>query len=140
MDKILVLTHEIDHENRAINRRLRKLPKGDTLHAMYKYLDCDMVDVAAFTVKGRKYDVWFDDEYMLRAGAKVPTFLLVDSLTPIMGNILFAKSDEDGKMVGLDEEDIRILTRYIDKNFIALKAFMNGFMRRLMEAENERGE
>lgn len=143
MDKILVLTHEIDHERRAINRQLRALPKDDTLHAMYKWLNCDVVDVASFMAEGREYDVWFDDEYMLKTGAKVPTFLLTvnpDYPTPIMGNILFAKSDDEGAMIGLDREDLHVLSRYMDKNFVELHKFMMELKREMNERYGRTGE
>ena len=116
MDKILVLTHEIDYERGIIYRHLRVLPKDDKLHAMCKWLNCNMVDVVPIMAEDRKYDVWFDEEHMLKAGTKVPTFLLrtnPDCLIPIMGNILFAKSDDEGEMIGLDCEDLHVLSRYM---------------------------
>ena len=92
--------HEIDSEN--------------TLQSMYDLLDCSMVDVRRFELDGHVYDVWFDEEFFINGKEIIPTVLLGKkegwkSEVLICGNVMYARSNEDGETIGLTDEDIQRL-------------------------------
>ena len=92
--------HEIDSEN--------------TLQSMYDLLDCSMVDVRRFELDGHVYDVWFDEEFFINGKDIIPTVLLGKkegwaSEVLICGNVMYARSNEEGETIGLTDEDIQRL-------------------------------
>ena len=57
--------------------------------------------------------MWSDDEALLKDNP-VPTLYLNDDLI-LFGNLVFAKSDENGETLGLTVADIRLLKNYFGR-------------------------
>ena len=116
MKMFQVLTLEIDHNIKAIIPHVREIDAENTLQEMYKIINCDLVTCTEIEVNGKFYDVWSDDEALLK-DKPVPTLYINDDLV-ICGNVMFATSDDEGRTTGLTDEDIRILINFIfDQKF-----------------------
>lgn len=100
---------------------------GSCLKSMYDILNCDTVNVREFEVEGKYYDIWFDDEFLLKERNNVATFLIDYGMYGkdiICGNWLIIKSDEHGECTGLNEEDMEILRRYTELNAMELRKYV----------------
>lgn len=113
-----VLTLEINDELKVLEVHTRELPKDNRLQSMYKILNCDCVTCTEIDVDDHFYDVWSDDEALLKNNA-IPTLYINDN-TVIFGNLLFAKSDKNGKMLGLTESDMQRIRAYIHRQDIKM--------------------
>ena len=111
MKTFQVLTLEINHNIKAIIPHVREIDAENTLQEMYKIIKCDLVTCTEIEVNSKYYDVWSDDEALLK-DKPVPTLYINDDLV-ICGNLMFATNDDDGRTTGLSDEDIRILINFI---------------------------
>ncbi len=122
----------VENINGNYLRMEREIPEKDTLHSMYRLIDCRMVDYMSFEYKGISYDVWFDDEFLVKG--KFDLTLILGELKPnaftaLCGNLMFAKSDEEGRTIGLTEEDIDNLWEFTEINTVKqLMAFHTGLL------------
>lgn len=117
MNKMIVLTLEIDHENHKISPQIRSIDKENSLHEKYKYIECNLVDCKDFFIDGKPYTVWFDEEFLLK-GRAVPTMLLDEEgyKTILCNNLLFTGFDEDGEERGLRLKEVhKIMQKKLDK-------------------------
>ncbi|BAL83499.1 hypothetical protein SELR_17910 [Selenomonas ruminantium subsp. lactilytica TAM6421] len=97
-----------------------EIDAGNTLQAMYDLIGCDTVDYRSFTIEGHEYDAWFDDEFLF-ADKQIPSALLTEdegwgSNVLICNNVFYARSDMEGGMVGLTDEDVERLKRWQSKS------------------------
>lgn len=76
---------------------------------------CDLngspLDCVVRSIKGRPYDIWCDDEGLLRAGDKPIAGFYHDPRNPdwaefLVGSILIARHDEEGNLAGLEPDEI----------------------------------
>lgn len=106
-------------------RQERDIPETNILESMYEIIDCRTVGACDFTHRGVTYTVWYDDEFMLGAEPPVATLILGDlkpnGFTLLCGNLLFSRTDGDGKTIGLSKRDIRNLWEFTDINSIRLR-------------------
>lgn len=120
--KVLVNKIEMLNNDQAVGKLVvEDIDKDETLQEMYRVLGCDCVDVRSFEVDGHLYDVWFDEEFMLKDGPKYPTVLLTanegwGAEVLICGSVMFAKADKNGNTVGLDDSDIKRLKKFAPKS------------------------
>lgn len=111
-DKMIqVLTLEVDYNLKGIFPLVRQIDSTDVLNEMCKIIGCEMIDIVQIEVEGKFYDIYCDDEFLLKDNP-VPTLYLYNE-TVLCGNLVFTTCDEDGKTQGLTDEDIKILTEYI---------------------------
>ena len=129
MKTFQVLTLEIGHNIKAIFPHVREIDAENTLQEMYKIIKCDLVTCTEIEVNSKYYDVWSDDEALLK-DKPVPTLYLNDDLI-ICGNVMFA-TNEKGKTTGLTDEDIRILINFIFDQKIQLHDYVD----RINEGKN----
>lgn len=122
--KVLLNKVELLNNDQAVGKLVvEDIDKDDTLQEMYRVLGCDCVDVRSFEVDGHLYDVWFDDEFMLKDGPKFPTVLLTanegwSSEVLICGSVMFAKADMNGNTVGLDSADLKRVKKFAQKSAV----------------------
>lgn len=103
---------------------IEHLDDDNHLKDMYRIIDCRCVDIRQVEIKGNYYDVWFDDEFLLTDKPPIPTLLLpYDTL--ICGNVLFAKSNEEGETIGLSYADVEIINNFVTENRKKAVDFMN---------------
>ena len=85
----------------------------NTLDGLRKIIDCRCVACTEIEVAGKVFDVWSDGEALLNENP-VPNLYLSDELI-LFGNLIFAKHDEEGEMLGLTFADIRLLKKYFGR-------------------------
>ena len=89
---------------------------------MYRILNCDMVTCTKITINGKLFDVWSDDEALLKSNP-APNLYIDDDLI-IFGSVVFAKSDEEGSFVGLEREEVHLLWHFAQAQFPKLLNFL----------------
>lgn len=109
---MIILTLEVNHEEKTLIPHIRAIDEADTLNEYYHLLGCQCIDMVAIEVEGYSYDVVCDDEGLFRE-PMVPT-LYISEEQVLFGSLAFVKIDEEGYTVGLDKEDIERLIRYIE--------------------------
>ena len=117
-----VFTLECDNASRTISPHVRFISHNNVLKDLYKILHCDIVTCSQIQVNGKLFDVWSDDEALLKTNP-TPNLYIDDDLI-IFGSLAFAKADEDGGFVGLDHDDIHLLWHFSQAQFPRLLNFL----------------
>ena len=103
---------------------VRYVSKDDFLHDAYDIIKCRLVDCRCFEYKGTKYDVWFDDEFLLKGEIIYPTLILgdlkPDAFDLICDNFIIAKCDEEGETIGITKEEANDLAAFLRENAVKL--------------------
>ena len=108
---MIILTLEVNHEEKSLIPNIRAIDEADTLNEYYHLLGCRCIDMVEIDVDNYSYDVVCDDEGLFRE-PMVPT-LYISEEQVLFGSLAFVKIDEEGYTVGLENEDIKRLLRYI---------------------------
>lgn len=120
--KFLLLKNEMNPETMvcSLSPEIVKVDEDeDQLHRFYELIGCDAIDIVPEEIGGRPFDLIVDDEGKLKDN--LPTFRLNDGRM-LYGNILFAHKGEGGTTVGIEKEDIPLLTRRIWDNVKLMNA------------------
>lgn len=123
-----VFSLEIDDETKTITPHVRHISPDNVLHDLYNVLNCDLVTCTEIEVKGKFFDVWSDDEALLKDNP-VPNLYVDDDLI-IFGSIAFAKVDDDGNLIGLDSDEVHLLWEFYLAQFPKLLNFISRQRRR----------
>ena len=102
-----VFSLECNDETRTISPHVRYISPDNVLKDLYKILNCQLVTCTEIEVNGKLFDVWSDDEALLKD--KPAPNLYIDNDLIIFGSVAFAKTDEEGKLVGLEREEVHLL-------------------------------
>ena len=116
--RLNVLALLCDPLSQSIHSYVKQLDSEKMLRDMRQIIDCDLITCTEIEVEGKYYDVWSDDEALLKLNP-VPNLYVCDGLI-IFGNLLFAKSDDNGQTIGLSVDDIRLLKKYSQRQFYKL--------------------
>ena len=116
--RLNVLALLCDPLSQSIHSYVKQLDSEKMLRDMRHIIDCELVTCTEIEVEGKYYDVWSDDEALL-CDKPVPNLYVCEGLI-IFGNLLFAKSDDDGQTIGLSVDDIRLLKKYSQRQFYKL--------------------
>ena len=122
-----VFTLTFDSNSHSFEPHIRFLNPDHILKDMYKIIGCTLVTCTEIQINGQYFDVWSDDEALLKDNP-VPALYINDDLV-IFGNLLFAKSDDEGALVGLDSDDPPIIFNF----------FLNQFPKLLLWLKNLKG-
>ena len=117
-----VFSLEVNDDTKTITPHVRHISPDNGLNDLYKILNCDLVTCVEIEVGGKFFDVWADDEALLK-DKPVPNLYVDDELI-FFGSVVFAKTDEDGEMVGLDSDDIHLLWDFYLAQFPKLLNFL----------------
>lgn len=117
-----LFTLEYDDKINSISPHVRYISPDNVLQDLYKVLNCELVTCTEVEVNGKLFDVWSDDEALLK-DKPVPNLYIDDDLI-IFGSVAFAKSDEEGKLVGLEREDVHLLWDFALAQFPKLLNFL----------------
>ena len=93
--------------------QLVSLPEDFGLEYMYKYIQCDMVDVVEIA---EGIDVWVDDNGLFKPGNIVLEYKIKDNpdvVFHLAGNALFLSSDDEGNSIGLTMEQLSWLGKQL---------------------------
>ena len=123
--KVFTLTY--DERINSISPGVAYINSADTLSEMYKIIGCSCVTCTAIEINGKSYDVWSDDEALL-VDNPVPN-LYIDDDTVIFGNLLIAKTNEEGAMVGLDSGEPQLLYAFAQLQYPKLLKWLKNIRR-----------
>ena len=117
-----LFTLEVNSASNSITPHVRYISPDNVLHDLYKILNCEIVTCTEIQVNDKLFDVWSDDEALLKNNPS-PN-LYIDNDLIIFGSVAFAKADDDGKLVGLSQNDIHLLWDFALKQFPKLLNFI----------------
>ena len=120
--QLRLFTLEVNSASNSITPHVRYISPDNVLNDLYKILKCDIVTCTEIQVNGKLFDVWSDDEALLK-NTPVPNLYIDDDLI-IFGSLAFAKADDEGKLVGLSHDDIHPLWDFALKQFPKLLNFI----------------
>ena len=120
--KSLHKVFSLEVNDNTISPHVRYISPVNVLHDLYKILNCDLVTCVEIEVGGKLFDVWSDDEALLK-DKPVPNLFVDDELI-FFGSVAFAKTDDDGELVGLDSDDIHLLWDFYLAQFPKLLNFL----------------
>ena len=123
--KVFTLTY--DERTNSISPGVAYLNPSNTLSDMYKIIGCSCVTCTAIEINGKSYDVWSDDEALL-VDNPVPN-LYIDDDTVIFGNLMIAKSNDEGEMVGLDNGEPQLLYTFAQLQYPKLLKWLKNIWR-----------
>ena len=102
-----IFTLEYDAATNSISPHVRYISPDNVLKYLYSILNCELVTCTKIKVKGKLFDVYSDDEALLK-DKPAPNLYIDDDLI-IFGSVVFAKADDEGKLVGLSREEVHLL-------------------------------
>ena len=117
-----VFTLEVDAATNSISPHVRYISPDNVLHDLYRILNCQLVTCTEIDVDGNFFDVWSDDEALLKPNP-VPNLYIDDDLI-IFDSVAFAKANEEGKLIGLERDDVHLLWDFSLKQFPKLLDFI----------------
>ena len=59
---MIILTLEVNHEEKSLHPHIRAIDEADTLNEYYRLLGCQCIDMVPIAVDGYSYDVVCDDD------------------------------------------------------------------------------
>ena len=122
MNGSLLKVFTLEVNDNTISPHVRHISPDNVLKDLYKILNCDLVTCVEIEVGGKFFDVWADDEALLK-DKPVPNLFIDDELI-FFGSVAFAKTDEDGELVGLDSDEIHLLWDFAIAQFPKLLNFL----------------
>ena len=120
--RLRLFTLEYDPKTNSISPHVRYISPDNVLKGLYGILNCSLVTCTEIEVDGNLFDVWSDDEALLKANP-APNLYIDDDLI-IFDSVAFAKSDEDGNLVGLSRFDVTLLWAFAQAQFPKLLNFL----------------
>ena len=121
--QLRLLTLEYDATTNSISPHVRYISPDNVLKDLYRILNCSLVTCTEIEVDGKLFDVYSDDEALLK-DKPAPNLYIDDDLI-IFGSVAFAKADEDGNLVGLSRDDVHLLWYFSLVQFAKLLKFLN---------------
>ena len=117
-----LFTLEYDAKTNSISPHVRYISPDNVLKDLYRILNCDLVTCTEIEVNGKFFDVWSDDEALLKD--KPAPNLYIDDELIIFGSVAFAKADDEGKLAGLSREEVHLLWDFALVQFAKLLTFL----------------
>ena len=117
-----VFTLEYDAKTNSVSPHVRYISPDNVLKDLYQILNCDLVTCTEIEVNGKFFDVWSDDEALLK-DKPAPNLYIDDDLI-IFGSVAFAKADDDGNLAGLSRDDVHLLWDFAILQFAKLLKFL----------------
>ena len=118
--KVLALLY--NQRTNSISPHTKFLDLENKLESMREILNCELVTCTQIQVEEKKFDVYSDDEALL-SDKPIPNLYISDDLI-LFGNLLFAKSGDDGELVGLNHYEIQLLWKFISEQFPKLQNYL----------------
>ena len=117
-----IFTLEYDDATNSISPHVRYISPNNVLKDLYRILNCELVTCTEIEVNGKFFDVWSDDEALLKDNP-APNLYIDDELI-IFGSVAFAKADDEGKLAGLSREEVHLLWDFALVQFAKLLTFL----------------
>lgn len=77
------------------------------LEDYYKHLKCRYFNIVSVNLNGTSLDVYVDEEGLLRN--KALSAVLSDVDGQLVGNLIFARHDEEGETIDCTEDDMKLI-------------------------------
>ena len=101
MERVLVLDVE--------KGEIREVEISENIETIYRELGCDTFDIANRKIGDRRFDIFCDDNGLFR-DKPIVSAINADHFSPMLvGNLLFANHDSEGRTVGLSDEDVAVI-------------------------------
>ena len=113
---------EVNSASNSITSHVRYISSENVLKDLYRILNCDLVTCTEIEVNGKLFDVYSDDEALLKEKT-IPNLYIDDDII-IFGSVAFAKTDEEGKLVGLTHDEVQLLWNFFLVQFPKLLNFI----------------
>ena len=120
--QLRLFTLEYDATTNSIFPNVHYISPDNVLQDLYRILNCELVTCTEIEVNGKFFDVYSDDEALLK-DKPAPNLYIDDDLI-IFGSVAFAKTDEEGKLVGLSHDDVQLLWNFACLQFPKLLNFL----------------
>ena len=120
--QLRIFTLEYNAATNSISPHVRYISPDNVLKDLYKVLNCELVTCTEIEVNGKLFDVWSDDEALLKDNP-TPNLYIDDDLI-IFGSVAFAKANEDGNLAGLSRDDVHLLWDFAILQFAKLLKFL----------------
>ena len=117
-----IFSLEYDAATNSISPHVRYISPDNVLKDLYRILNCELVTCTEIEVNDKFFDVWSDDEALLK-DKPMPNLYIDDDLI-IFGSVAFAKADDEGKLVGLSRDDVHLLLHFALVQFDKLLNFL----------------
>lgn len=89
------------------------------LDDFYKAIDCTTIDIARRRICGKMFDIFVDDEGLLKDGYETCVSAVIDedgTIRPnLVGTLVFANHDESGETTDLSLDDTLLISSRITK-------------------------
>ena len=89
----------------------------DTLEGYYKLLDVETIDIVTRKIGGVYYDIVCDDDALLKP-VKVASMIDEYGWTMLVGNLFIVRSDGEGGLVSLTDDDVIRILGCLKKNMV----------------------
>ena len=117
-----VFTLEYNAATNSSSPHVRYISPDNVLRDLYRILNCELVTCTKIKVDGKLFDVYSDDEALLK-DKPAPNLYIDDDLI-IFGSVAFAKADEEGKLARLTREEVHLLWDFALAQFPKLLNFL----------------
>jgi len=117
-----IFSLEYNSLTNSISPHVRYISPDNVLKGLYAILNCELVTCTEIEVNGKLFDVYSDDEALLK-DKPAPNLYINDDLI-LFGSVAFAKSDDEGKLVGLNRDDVHLLWNFACLQFPKLLHFL----------------
>ena len=117
-----IFSLEYDTATNSISPHVRYISPDNVLKDLYRILNCELVTCTEIEVNGKLFDVYSDDEALLK-DRPAPNLYIDDDLI-IFGSVAFAKTDDDGNLAGLSRDDVHLLWDFAIVQFAKLLKFL----------------
>ena len=117
-----IFSLECDAATNSISPHVRYISPDNVLKDLYSILNCELVTCTKIEVNGKLFDMYSDDEALLKN--KPAPNLYIDEDLIIFGSVAFAKTDDEGKLVGLYRDDVYLLWNFACLQFPKLLNFL----------------
>ena len=120
--QLRIFSLEYDATSNSISPHVRYISPDNVLKDLYRIFNCQLVTCTEIEINGKLFDVWSDDEALLK-DKPAPNLYIDDDLI-IFGSVAFAKADDEGKVVGLSRDDVHLLWDFALSQFPKLLNFI----------------
>ena len=120
--QLRIFSLEYNSLTNSISPHVRYISPDNVLKGLYAIVNCELVTCTEIEVNGKLFDVYSDDEALLK-DRPAPNLYIDDDLI-IFGSVAFAKANEEGKLVGLERDDVHLLWDFATVQFDKLLNFL----------------
>ena len=87
-----------------------------SLSSYYKILNCDTFDIAPRRIGENYYDIYCDDEGLMKSNYKVSA-ISSSGKRMLVGNLFVTKTNDEGETISLTDEEIEEVKRHLTPLF-----------------------